>query len=65
MFFDYDTVTHEQMSYGNATTFWPLWANVATPEQAQKLMSHALPKLEARGGLVASSEGSRGADSAS
>ncbi|KAF2399422.1 neutral trehalase short isoform [Trichodelitschia bisporula] len=60
MFFDYNTVKQEQTKYKSATTFWPMWAGVATPRQAAVLVSEALPQLEVFGGLVSGTEESRG-----
>ena len=60
LYFDYDTVKCERTSYETATTFWALWAGVASPSQAMKLVSIALPKFEEYGGLVSGTEKSRG-----
>jgi alpha,alpha-trehalase len=60
MFFDYDFVKKERIAYVSATTFFPLWAGLATPAQAQLLVRKAIPLLEMPGGIVASSEESRG-----
>ncbi|KAE8148997.1 trehalase-domain-containing protein [Aspergillus avenaceus] len=60
MYFDYDTAKQERTSYESATTFWTMWAGLATPQQAADLVSKALPKLEAFGGLVSGTEKSRG-----
>jgi alpha,alpha-trehalase len=60
MFFDYNTQTHEQSKYEYATTLYTLWSGVATPAQAELLVSKALPKFECVGGLSASTESSRG-----
>ena len=60
MYFDYDTVKKEQTSYESATTFWPMWAGMASPAQAAELVTRALPKFEAFGGLVSGTEKSRG-----
>ena len=60
MYFDYDTVKQEQSSYESATTFWAMWAGLATPHQAAALVMKALPKLEVFGGLVSGTEASRG-----
>ena len=38
MFFDYDFYTGVRSSYEYITTFYPLWAGLATPEQAQELV---------------------------
>lgn len=59
MYFDYNTITEVQTFYESATTFWPMWAGVATPHQAGMLVEKALPKLEVFGGLVSGSEKSR------
>lgn len=60
MYFDYDTVEKKQTGYETATTFWAMWAGLATPRQAAALVIKALPKFEAFGGLVSGSEESRG-----
>ncbi|KAJ3229577.1 alpha,alpha-trehalase nth1 [Chytriomyces hyalinus] len=60
LFFDYDCSAGQQTSYETATTFWPLWARVATQEQADQVVNHALPLFEVVGGLVATTEASRG-----
>ncbi|KAJ1503763.1 alpha,alpha-trehalase nth1 [Coelomomyces lativittatus] len=60
MFFDYD-LRHEQLAtYESVTTLWALWAGLATPEQADVMVHHALPKFEMVGGLVSCTELSRG-----
>lgn len=60
MYFDYNVVKKEPHKYESATTFWPMWAGVATPRQAAVLVAEALPKLERFGGLVSGTEESRG-----
>ncbi|KAM4066071.1 trehalase domain-containing protein [Hirsutella rhossiliensis] len=60
MFFDYDTVKQERCSYESSTTFWALWAGIATPKQAAEMVKKGLPKFEAFGGLLAGTEKSRG-----
>ncbi|KAJ5454555.1 Neutral trehalase [Penicillium daleae] len=60
MFFDYDTVKQQRTDYETATTFWALWAGLATPAQAATMVAKALPRLEAYGGLVSGTEDSRG-----
>ena len=59
-FFDYNVKTKQRTSYESATTFWALWAGVATQEQARDMVEKALPPLEVLGGIVACTEGSRG-----
>lgn len=60
MYFDYNTDTHEQATYESCTTFWALWAGVASPKQAAAMVTKALPKFEAYGGLLAGTLKSRG-----
>ncbi|SMR41695.1 unnamed protein product [Zymoseptoria tritici ST99CH_1A5] len=60
MYFDYNTVEKQQTGYESATTFWAMWAGVATPRQAQVMVEKALPRFEVHGGLVSGTEESRG-----
>jgi alpha,alpha-trehalase len=61
MFFDYDFEKNKKRHiYVSARTFYPLWAGLATKEQAEKLVRNALPLLEMPGGIVVSTEKSRG-----
>jgi alpha,alpha-trehalase len=60
MFFDYDFVAKKQTAYQSATTFYPLWAGMVTPRQAELLIEKALPLFEAPGGILAGTEASRG-----
>ncbi|PSK58606.1 Neutral trehalase [Elsinoe australis] len=60
MYFDYNTREHKQTGYESATTFWALWAGVASPEQASAMVKRALPLFEVGGGLVSGTEASRG-----
>ena len=53
MYFDYDFEKQERSSYEYVTTFYPLWAGIATPEQARAVMQH-LGRFEQPGGLVMS-----------
>lgn len=61
MFFDYNTVKKQMTDYESATTFWTMWAGLASPKQAAALVLKALPKFEEFGGLVSGTEKSRGA----
>ena len=54
-FFDFDLQTGQRSSYRYATTLYPLWAGLATPEQA-KAVAKNLPDLEKAGGLTMSTE---------
>ncbi len=60
MFFDYDFVKQERCTYETATTFWAMWAGIASPKQAAEMVKKGLPKFEAYGGLLAGTEKSRG-----
>jgi alpha,alpha-trehalase len=54
-FFDYNLQTGERSSYRYATTFYPLWAGLATPEQAKAVVKN-LPALDHPGGVAMSTE---------
>ncbi len=54
LFFDYNFETGVRSSYEYITTFYPLWAGLATPEQAQEL-DRNLGIFEQAGGLAMSS----------
>jgi len=57
MFFDYDyRVKKSRHVYVSATTFYPLWAGLASDTQASKIVARALPDLEMPGGIAATSE---------
>lgn len=59
-FYDYNVKLKKRTLYESATTFWALWAGLATDLQAKLTVEKALPKLEMLGGLVACTEKSRG-----
>lgn len=52
-FFDYDFEKRVRSTYDYVTTFYPLWAGVATPEQARAVVQH-IRIFERPGGLVMS-----------
>ncbi|KAG7694523.1 hypothetical protein KL933_003656 [Ogataea haglerorum] len=60
MYFDYNIKTHRQSLYESATTFYPLWAKLASREQAKALVEKALPRFEVFGGIVSGTKESRG-----
>lgn len=60
IFYDYNVKTRQQTGYESATTFWPLWSEIATKEQAERIVKNTVPKLEEYGGLVAGTLSSRG-----
>jgi alpha,alpha-trehalase len=53
MFFDYDFTKKKQSSYEYMTTFYPLWAGLATPQQAKAVIAN-LKDFERKGGLLTS-----------
>ncbi|MFQ5776583.1 MAG: trehalase family glycosidase [Terriglobia bacterium] len=55
LFFDYDFKTQTRSSYEFATTFYPLWVGLASPEQAQAIVRN-LPLFEQPGGLAMSTQ---------
>jgi len=50
MFFDYNLLTNRMSDYNYVTTFYPLWAGLATPEQAKAVAAN-LKVFERPGGL--------------
>jgi alpha,alpha-trehalase len=52
-FFDYDFANKQRSTYDYITTFYPLWAGVATPEQARLVAGNA-NIFEKAGGLMMS-----------
>jgi alpha,alpha-trehalase len=55
LFFDYDFLTGQRSSYVYASTFYPLWAGLATPEQARAVLKN-LAGLEKPGGIAMSTQ---------
>ena len=53
LYFDYDFENGVRSSYEYVTTFLPMWAGIATPEQARAIMQN-LAVFEKPGGLVMS-----------
>ncbi len=60
LFLDYDLANQRREVYINGVAFYPLWAGLATKQQAESVLKNALPSLEMPGGIVASTEKSRG-----
>lgn len=56
IYFDYNFEKQEPHLFEAATTFYPLWANLCSPEQAQKLVEKTLPKFKMKGGIAGSSK---------
>ena len=59
LYFDYDVDHKERSTYIYISTFYPLWAGLATKEQAAAIMKN-IGKLEQPGGLVMSPYESEG-----
>jgi alpha,alpha-trehalase len=53
LYLDYDFETGRRRRYEFATTFYPLWAGIASREQAARVAA-SLPLFEAPGGLLSS-----------
>jgi alpha,alpha-trehalase len=53
LYFDYNFRTSQRRPYEFATTFFPLWAGIASAAQARRVVEN-LPKFEAPGGLLTS-----------
>lgn len=60
MYMDFDHLNNKQSKFVSATTFAPLWSNIASEHQAKKLVENALPLLKEKGGIAGSTENSRG-----
>jgi len=55
LYYDYNVGTRRLRRYDFATTFFPLWAGIASPAQAARVRGN-LERFEAPGGLLTSSE---------
>jgi alpha,alpha-trehalase len=55
LYFDYDFIHHRQRRYPFLTTFYPLWAGIATPAQAARVARN-LYLFERPGGLQTSTD---------
>ncbi|KAJ3207011.1 alpha,alpha-trehalase nth1 [Entophlyctis luteolus] len=60
LFLDYDCKKHERPSFETVTAMWALWAGVASADQSKVLIPKCLQLFEVVGGLVSTSEKSRG-----
>ena len=58
VFYDYNYRTETPLVYESATNYFPLWANLASEEQAMHLVKSLLNTLKARGGILSSSKAS-------
>ena len=55
MFYDYNFITKQRSTYNYATAYYPLWAGLASPQQAAALQRH-LSIFEHSGGLAMSDD---------
>ena len=55
LFFDFNFMTRQMSAYKYATAFYPLWAGLATPEQAKEVVNN-LKVFERPGGVPMSTE---------
>jgi alpha,alpha-trehalase len=55
LYFDYNFQTGQRRRYEFATTFYPLWAGMASARQARAVVRN-LPRFEAPGGLLTSTQ---------
>src|SRR5437660_6981827 len=55
LYFDYNFESKTRRPYEFATTFYPLWAGIASKEQAQRVAAN-LPRFEAPGGVLTSTQ---------
>jgi alpha,alpha-trehalase len=53
LYLDHDSGTRTRRDYPFATTFWPLWAGIASPEHARRVRDN-LKLFERPGGIVTS-----------
>lgn len=56
IYYDYNFVDQSQQDFDSATTFYPLFANLCSKDQAEKLIKYTLNKFKLKGGLVSSSK---------
>lgn len=54
IFYDYNFVTQQQTPIPSLAAFYPLWAGVASAEQARRMVHVWLPRFLQEGGLVTS-----------
>ena len=60
LYYDFNLKTKKQSDFIATTTFTPLWSNMASQEQANKIVENALPLLKQNGGVAGSTIESRG-----
>jgi len=60
LYFDYNVITKTMSNFIGASTLAPLWANLCSKEQAEKLVKNSLPLLTEKGGIAGCTKNSRG-----
>jgi alpha,alpha-trehalase len=55
LYFDYNVASGRRRHYEFATTFYPLWAGMASPQQARRVARN-LARFEAPGGILTSTQ---------
>jgi len=56
IYYDYNFFKNKQHEFEAAPTFFPLWAKIASKEQAEKLVKNTLPKFLMKGGISGSTK---------
>ncbi len=56
MYLDYQYVEKEQNDFEAASTFYPLWAKLASKEQAAKIVKSLFDKFKSKGGILGSTK---------
>jgi alpha,alpha-trehalase len=57
-YFDYNVKTGQLTDFESATNYYPLWAGLASKEEAAKMVSVLMRQLKAKGGITGSSRAS-------
>ena len=60
LYFDYDHKLEKQSDFVAASTIAPLWANLCSEAQAEKLVQNAISILKEKGGIAGCTKESRG-----
>ena len=55
-YYDYNFLKNQQQTIASATNFYPLWAKIATKEQAAKLVSGVFKELVQKGGIAGTAD---------
>lgn len=55
-YYDYNFLKNQQQTIASATNFHPLWAKIATKEQAAKLVSGVFKELVQKGGIAGTAD---------